>query len=477
MTTADGFDVIVVGTGFASSFFLLAYLRKARANERILVLERGHIDTHAWQIEHEKTSRISDQESFVNRNPAKLWQFNLGFGGGSNCWWANTPRMLPSDFELHSRYGVGVDWPLTYSDLEPYYSEVEHIMAISGSNDNALSPRSEPYPQPPHRFADPDFLFKAAYPDLFFNLPTARARVATAKRGRCCASGVCYLCPVNAKFTVLNEMRELYADERVSLELGASVQALEVGGNVAKGVRYTQGGTSKTAEATLVVLGANALFNPHILLRSGFTHPLLGKGLNEQVGLEVSVDLSGIDNYRGSTSETGIGYMLYDGGHRAQRAAGVFITNNSPQIDGALRLERGRWRQRLLLGFSFEDLRSNENYVAVSERDPERPETVYKGHSDYTQRSIVALPQVLPKLLASLPVEGFTIGRPAKTEAHILGTTVMGKTPQDSIIDRHLVHHQVRNLLVLGSGAFPTTAPAHPTLTLSALPLWAAAHL
>jgi choline dehydrogenase-like flavoprotein len=199
--------------------------------------------------------------------------------------------------------------------------------------------------------------------------------------------------------------------------------------------------------------------------------------LNEQVGLEVSVDLSGIDNYRGSTSETGIGYMLYDGGHRAQRAAGVFITNNSPQIDGALRLERGRWRQRLLLGFSFEDLRSNENYVAVSERDPERPETVYKGHSDYTQRSIVALPQVLPKLLASLPVEGFTIGRPAKTEAHILGTTVMGKTPQDSIIDRHLVHHQVRNLLVLGSGAFPTTAPAHPTLTLSALPLWAAAHL
>jgi choline dehydrogenase-like flavoprotein len=262
MTTADGFDVIVVGTGFASSFFLLAYLRKARANERILVLERGHIDTHAWQIEHEKTSRISDQESFVNRNPAKLWQFNLGFGGGSNCWWANTPRMLPSDFELHSRYGVGVDWPLTYSDLEPYYSEVEHIMAISGSNDNALSPRSEPYPQPPHRFADPDFLFKAAYPDLFFNLPTARARVATAKRGRCCASGVCYLCPVNAKFTVLNEMRELYADERVSLELGASVQALEVGGNVAKGVRYTQGGTSKTAEATLVVLGANALFNP-----------------------------------------------------------------------------------------------------------------------------------------------------------------------------------------------------------------------
>jgi GMC oxidoreductase len=48
-------------------------------------------------------------------------------------------------------------------------------------------------------------------------------------------------------------------------------------------VSYTQDGVTKTAEADLVVLGANALFNPHILLRSGFTHPVLGKGLTDQV--------------------------------------------------------------------------------------------------------------------------------------------------------------------------------------------------
>ncbi|MCY3787804.1 MAG: GMC oxidoreductase, partial [Gemmatimonadetes bacterium] len=67
--------------------------------------------------------------------------------------------------------------------------------------------------------------------------------------------------------------------------------------------------------------------------------------------------------------------------------------------------------------------------------------------------------------------------RPSPTENHILGTTPMGTDPRHSIVDRGLIHHQVRNLLVLGGGAFPTSSPVNPTLTLSALSLWAAHHL
>jgi choline dehydrogenase-like flavoprotein len=195
------------------------------------------------------------------------------------------------------------------------------------------------------------------------------------------------------------------------------------------------------------------------------------------VGVRVSVDLSGIDNYQGSTSITGLGYMLYDGPHRSERAACLIETHNSPHLPGALRLERGRWRQRLLLNLHFEDLPSERNYVTVNKRNPVLPETVYKGCSDYTLRSIDALPEVLPRLLAPLPIDEFNIEPLSPTESHILGTTMMGTTPQNSIIDRHLVHHQVRNLIVLGSGAFPTCAPTHPTLTLCALSLWTAAHL
>jgi choline dehydrogenase-like flavoprotein len=157
---------------------------------RVLVLERGYLDSHDWQLENERqshgvgesqtSSRIDPKTTFVNKHPDKHeWVHNPSFGGGSNCWTANTPRFMPSDFEMQSRYGVGVDWPLSYDDLEPFYERAEQLMAISGPNDGSPYPRRSPYPQPPHQFTEPEKLLKAAYPDNFFHIPTARARVAT----------------------------------------------------------------------------------------------------------------------------------------------------------------------------------------------------------------------------------------------------------------------------------------------------------
>lgn len=468
------YDLILVGTGFASSFFLAAYLPKAKPGARVLVLERGNHDPHAWQIQQRRNSSVEPADTFVNRTPEKRWYYSPSFGGGSNCWWAATPRLLPNDFRMRTAYGVGIDWPVSYDELEEYYYQAEVTMAVSGPADSSPYPRAQPYPQPPHRFTDPDRLLKAAYPDLYFQQPTARARVATARRPACCASGVCDLCPVNAKFTVLNEMAHLYADPRVTLIFGAAVQTVETSGGLASGVTYLKDGQPQQARGELVVLGANALFNPHILLRSGLPHPLLGKRLHEQVSLGVTVDLKGVDNFQGSTSMTGFGYMLYEGPHRSEHAGSLLESYNIPY----LRLERNKWRQWMVLKFVFDDLPSEQNYVTVNADDPTRPETVYVGHSDYTQRAIDRLPAQLPALLAKLPVENIRINQQVdSTVYHIQGTTIMGDDPATSVIDRYLVHHQVRNLVVLGSGAFPTGSPANPTLTLAALALWSAAHV
>ena len=59
--------------------------------------------------------------------------------------------------------------------------------------------------------------------------------------------------------------------------------------------------------AELVVLGASAMFNPHIMLRSGMTHALLGKRLHEQLPIDVVLDLKGVKSYNGSTILTGLG--------------------------------------------------------------------------------------------------------------------------------------------------------------------------
>ena len=89
------YDLIVVGTGFASSFFLLSYLERLGPHARVLVLERGTRESPQWQRLNRRNSSLEAESLFAMRTPRKRWRFTAGFGGGSNCWWAVTiPRLL-----------------------------------------------------------------------------------------------------------------------------------------------------------------------------------------------------------------------------------------------------------------------------------------------------------------------------------------------------------------------------------------------
>ena len=471
----ESYDLILVGTSFASSFFLMEFA-KHKPRARVLVLERGEMLAHAEHGRRANQLLAQANRSYTNATPRKPWKITLAFGGASNSWAACTPRMTPEDFELHTKYGVGVDWPVRYDDLERYYCEVEDVMAVSGPLDGGLWQRSRPYPQPPHRLSKPDKLLRAADPRHWFEQPCARPTRMT-PRGRpvCCATGVCSQCPVDSKFTVLNELRHLYETEGVELRTGACALEVEHADNVATGVRWIEGGREERAHGTLVALGANAIFNPHLLLRSGLDGPAVGRGLVEQASVFAEVDLDGVDAFSGSTLITALGYPLHDGPHRATRAAAMIESHNSPVH---LRDQRGRWRQRLILRVIFEDMPQPDNRVTFSRDDPDKPVVTFTSHAGYALAGIAALPDALPRVLGALPVEGLRIsGGPATTEGHVQGTTVMGRDPASSVVDPDLRHHRLRNLLVLGASVFPTCPPANPTLTLSALSLRAAERL
>jgi len=476
---SEHYDVIIVGTGFASSFFLLRYLEHAPANRRILVLERGNEDTKSWQLANQRHTSIDPDSLVENDTPAKEWYTSPGFGGNSKCWMGGTTRMMPGDFKLKSRYGVGMDWPVSYDDLEGHYGTVEQIMLVAGPAITPM-PRSRPLPLVPHRFSDPDALLKQHFPEGWFAMSTARASVYTGKRGVCCASGSCGLCPVDAKFTIQNGLADIYKDPRVTLELRSEVQTVETSGGIATAVNSLRDHREVRETADLIVLGASALFNPHILLRSGFTHPLIGRRLHEQMPVYVTLDLKGVKGYNGSTVLSGLGYLFYEGDHRADHAACMMETWSSPfayRAEGALRVERGRWNERMILGFLFDDLPSERNYVAVSTSDPSRARVHFEDYSDYAKKAADRIPQMIDKLSEALPIERIVGTSLGSTAAHIQGTVVMGDDPETSVVDRYLIHHEYRNLLVLGASAYPSASPAYPTLTLSALSLWAADHI
>jgi choline dehydrogenase-like flavoprotein len=194
------YDLIVVGTGFASTFFLYQYLRKATRNKKVLVLERGFVFSNADRRKNLAGSKTPSaklnpepNEAFVNNQPDKIWAFTLGFGGSSNCWYACTPRFMPSDFKMKTLYSVGEDWPVTYDELEPYYTMVEKLMDISGP-DVTPFPKSTRYPLPPHQFTPVDKILQKEYGNLYISQPTARASQAVNGRNACCANAVCAVC-------------------------------------------------------------------------------------------------------------------------------------------------------------------------------------------------------------------------------------------------------------------------------------------
>jgi choline dehydrogenase-like flavoprotein len=473
------YDVIIVGSGFAASFFLMRYLEHAPAEARVLVLERGNDDSKPWQLANRLHTSMDPDDIVDNETPGKEWYTSPGFGGNSKCWMGGTTRMMPGDFRLKSRYGVGVDWPVSYDELEVHYGTAEEVMQVSGPADSPM-PRSRPFPLPPHRFSDPDALLKKHFPDGWYGMATARASAPTATRGVCCASGICSLCPVDAKFTIQNGLAHIYQDPRVTLQLRSEVQGVETAGGVAQAVVYAHAGAVRRDSADLIVLAASALFNPHILLRSGFTHPLIGRRLHEQMPVYATLDLKGVKAYNGSTLLSGLGYLFYEGEHRRDHAACMIETWSSPfayRPQDALRLESGRWNERLMIGFLFDDIPSEENRVTVSPRNPSMARVHFGDYSEYAKRAADRVPQMIDKLAEALPIERVFGTGLGTTAAHIQGTVVMGDDPQTSVVDRHLVHHDYRNLLVLGASAYPTASPAYPTLTVSALSLWAADHI
>ncbi|NNK77348.1 MAG: GMC family oxidoreductase, partial [Litoreibacter sp.] len=149
------------------------------------------------------------------------------------------------------------------------------------------------------------------------------------------------------------------------------------------------------------------------------------------------------------------------------REAGATLIEgwNVPRI----RLDFERWTQLTELYLVIEDLPQAHNRVLVDPENETRPLIQYLGQSEYFYRGLERAKRQLPEVLASLPVERIEYLPLNQTEGHTQGTTPFGHDPANSVVDRELIHHKVRNLYVVGNSVFPTGAPANPTLTNTAL--------
>ena len=166
MADALNADVVVIGAGIAGS---LAALKMVKAGVSVLMLDSGPVIKRDEAVELFRQSPLKGD--FTEPYPPKPWapqpkfqpkdnnyliqkgpdlyaaQYLRGVGGTTWHWAGQAFRLLPNDMKIKTLYGIGRDWPISYEDLEPYYTEAEIQMGVSG--DDALdSPRSHPYPLP-----------------------------------------------------------------------------------------------------------------------------------------------------------------------------------------------------------------------------------------------------------------------------------------------------------------------------------------
>jgi choline dehydrogenase-like flavoprotein len=467
---ADSYETVIIGSGFGSLFFLQELLKKKRSG-RILIVEWGAYKTHDWQVENKANSILQTEELYARDPGERSWHYSIGFGGGTNCWWAQCPRNHPNDFRLKTKYGVGTDWPLSYDDLAQFYHEAEQTMLIAGPEDLGLHyPGSGRYAQPPHRMNDIDRILKSAHPDKHFVMPNGRLSRSIAARSACCGTADCRWCPVDAKFTALNSMQHVIEHEDVDICVDSKVVYIDVQNNVARAVRFQNAGKEYSVRGDLIVLGANGIHSPVLLQQSGFDHPLIGKYLHEKIESLVEVFLDGVNNFGGSTITTGMNLSLLDGDHRKDHGSALLLFENT--WAWGMRPEHGRWREVLPITIVAETLPQETSTVSLGSDG--RPHVSFPKQSEYGLNGVQAAIDKLPDVLRPLPVERIQVRHVDKISVHLQGTLRMGLDPTKSVVDAGQIYHSVRNLVVVGSSVFPTAGSAPPSLTVAAMSLRAA---
>ena len=163
----QGADVVIVGAGVAG---LLAAWKLAQNGVRVIVLEAGPrvSRAEAVQIYREAVAKVPEapypevdwaprptvidpNHYYVQDGPTFFKStYERRVGGTTWHWLGTTLRHLPNDFRTQSLYGVGVDWPISYEEMEPWYGAAETALGVAGDSEQDLgSPRSTHFPQPP----------------------------------------------------------------------------------------------------------------------------------------------------------------------------------------------------------------------------------------------------------------------------------------------------------------------------------------
>jgi choline dehydrogenase-like flavoprotein len=550
MATNNQFDAIVVGSGMSGGWAAKELTEKGL---KTLVLERGRDIPHVtgyttalkdpWQLPHNNRATSADRaaqpiqstlylydqstkQHFVNdlkhpyeqANPFN-WYRGYHVGGRSLMWARHVFRYSDLDFSANQREGVGIDWPIRYADIAPWYEHVERFIGASGENSGL--------PQLPEQILQPPFEMNALEKHIRGHLAATfggeRKLICSATavlsrehngRGPCqgrnqCARG----CPFSAYFSSNGvTLPAAAATGNLTLQPDAVVHSLiyEAGKNRVTGVRVVDANTRKTTEyfAKVVFLCASALNSTALMLNTrsarfpnglGNDSGELGHNLmDHHTGGGATASFSGLSDryYRGRRSTSmyiprfrnvgkredkfmrGYGYEVYTS--RGSWTRGIGGTGFGADFKNEI-TRPGEWN--LFMEGYGETLPYHDNRMWLS---PDKVDAwdmpIIQLSMTYRDNERAMAKQMMDDAVEMMQaaklenVRGFNNPVTPGSVIHEMGTARMGRDPQTSVLNAHNQVHAVPNVFVTDGSCMVSSPTQNPSLTYMALTARAANH-
>jgi choline dehydrogenase-like flavoprotein len=510
----ESYDVIIVGTG-AGGGTLARHL--APSGKRILLLERGDWlprEPQNWQAADVFVDNryVSEDTWYDERGKPFQPQIHYFVGGATKLYGAALYRLRAEDFgEIRHHDGVSPAWPITYDELEPYYTLAEQLYEVHGARgeDPTEPPASAPYPFPavshePRIQQLHDDLAEAGYQP--FHAPCGiRLTESNLPYSTCVRCTNCdgFPCVVHGKSDAeVLGVRPALEHANVTLLTNARVVKLETNGSgtSVESVVVDRDGGTETYTADVVVLACGAANTAKLLLSSATDeHPNGLANGSDQVGrnymfhnCSAVLALSKDENPTVFQKTLGLNDFYFAGNGREYPLGNIQMVGKSsaPMYRGekpgetklapSWTLEKVA-RHAIDFWLSTEDLPMPENRVTV-DRDG-KVTLAYTSTNDVPKAELA---KQLHAMLGKLHMEEDGLFHrfaymkndiPVAGVAHQAGTARMGGDPADSVVDRDCRAHEVDNLYVVDTSVFPSIGAVNPALTAMANSLRVGDHL
>ncbi|MER5172423.1 GMC family oxidoreductase [Thioclava kandeliae] len=510
-------DVIVVGSGAVGSNVANELVDQGKS---VIILEAGP-SVPRWKIlmNFRNSGRHYDHNDPYPNNPWAPTSYQPGYlensgsfnmmpgmlklvGGTTWHWGGATWRYVPNDFKLNSLYGKGRDWPISYDDLEPYYTRAEYQLGIAGSDTEdqsgnhageAFPPRSKPYPIDNEKYSYNaqvlnDRLVEAGYKTC--HEPTVRIHKPWDGRPACQGNNNCdQVCPIGTLYN-----GSIHADRATrkgaKLITEAVVHKIETGeGGKVTAVRYlTPEGEEHRLTAKAFVLAAHSFETAKLMMMNdiGNSSDMVGRNLMDHIG--ISMEFLAKDTMwsgRGPVQQATI-MNWRDGDFRSEHSANKSaLANGNPQIglaDAAIKaglmgkeLDERIMDQssRYMYVYSFfEMLPDPANRI---QPNPNWKDSIglpgIKIHfdvDDYVKAGAVKAREMYHDINNKMGGEILRING-FENHDHLMGTMIMGDDAKNSVVNHEGRSHDHENLFIASVGIIPAAGVVNPTLTAVAL--------